>query len=650
MKINYFVISLCLVMALCSRVNASGPGTTSANFLKLGAGARPAGMGGAFAASADDINALYWNPAGLALVDSPEAGLTHNDIGEGLRLEAAAFAMPVKRLKGSLAAGFTMFTVDGIQGYDAGGAKTGTLGAYDKQITFGYGLNLAPGFSAGLALKAITEKLDSYEASACAGDAGLLYRLGPAEQRFPGGVTLGLTLRNAGTAMKFIEESSSLPSILCAAAAYETTVWGGKLITELDYNRPNDNDAFCSAGAEYSVNDLVCLRLGYETKDDLAGGMRAGVGFKAGNLGLDYAFLPRGEFGAGHRLSLTLKLGRDYAGAIALDKIEKQFRRGVRYYGKGDLVNAHGEFRKVLLVAPGHKGAKEYLARSEIRIAEVEDIKGVREHLAAGERYYRQGRLGDAQAEFDSVLAATPGNKEAADYTVKIKAAMKTLAETAFQRGVKQYEGGEYAKSLETMNEVLVLDPEHAGAKEYSSLGGEKLGRVEKLKIKLREDEEKLKAESERAAAYNEGIIHFEQKNWKQAALKFGEAAVRDPSDEKTAEYLARARAMVSAEYLAAAKKAYAGGRLAEALEQLKGSLSYQPGNREAGILRGEIIARQAKDNTEKAFVCNKEALRAYSGGGLGKAIELWKKALELDPGMDEARISLERAEKENRK
>ncbi len=30
-------------------------------------GARPMGMGGAFTAVADDANAPYWNPAGLAL-------------------------------------------------------------------------------------------------------------------------------------------------------------------------------------------------------------------------------------------------------------------------------------------------------------------------------------------------------------------------------------------------------------------------------------------------------------------------------------------------------------------------------------------------------------------------------------------------------
>jgi long-chain fatty acid transport protein len=45
------------------------------SFAILGAGARPAGMGGAFTALADDASAASFNPAGLALLVKPEASL-----------------------------------------------------------------------------------------------------------------------------------------------------------------------------------------------------------------------------------------------------------------------------------------------------------------------------------------------------------------------------------------------------------------------------------------------------------------------------------------------------------------------------------------------------------------------------------------------
>ncbi len=49
-------------------------GTTAAEFLLLGAGARGTALGGSFAAIATDISALYYNPAGAALIE--KAGLT----------------------------------------------------------------------------------------------------------------------------------------------------------------------------------------------------------------------------------------------------------------------------------------------------------------------------------------------------------------------------------------------------------------------------------------------------------------------------------------------------------------------------------------------------------------------------------------------
>ena len=38
-------------------------GTYAADFLNIGVGARPAAMGGAFVAVADDPTAFFWNPA-----------------------------------------------------------------------------------------------------------------------------------------------------------------------------------------------------------------------------------------------------------------------------------------------------------------------------------------------------------------------------------------------------------------------------------------------------------------------------------------------------------------------------------------------------------------------------------------------------------
>ena len=47
-------------------LNAQEAGT-ELDFMSLGAGARPAGVGGSFTSIADDANSVYWNQAGCVL-------------------------------------------------------------------------------------------------------------------------------------------------------------------------------------------------------------------------------------------------------------------------------------------------------------------------------------------------------------------------------------------------------------------------------------------------------------------------------------------------------------------------------------------------------------------------------------------------------
>ena len=85
-------------------------GTTAAQFLKIGIGARSIGMGGAFTAVADDISALYWNPAGLARMGGGQASFNHVNWIADVQYEAASAAVAVDGL-GTLAVGFSATNV-----------------------------------------------------------------------------------------------------------------------------------------------------------------------------------------------------------------------------------------------------------------------------------------------------------------------------------------------------------------------------------------------------------------------------------------------------------------------------------------------------------------------------------------------------------
>ena len=64
--------------------NVSKTGTSAANFLRIGVGARALSMGGAFVALADDPTAAYWNVAGLAKLERDGVAFTHTDWVAGI--------------------------------------------------------------------------------------------------------------------------------------------------------------------------------------------------------------------------------------------------------------------------------------------------------------------------------------------------------------------------------------------------------------------------------------------------------------------------------------------------------------------------------------------------------------------------------------
>src|ERR1019366_2348535 len=158
--------ALFLVFALSSAAHAADPGTTSANFLKLGIGPRATAMGEAQVGLADDVYATYWNPAGLAQLQNREAGFVQTQYFQDIQSQYAAYAHPHPTL-GTLAGSFTYFNVGKFDAFDAGGQPTGQVGAADAAFAFSYARPLYKNrrmdsqLSVGATAKYIQERLDT---------------------------------------------------------------------------------------------------------------------------------------------------------------------------------------------------------------------------------------------------------------------------------------------------------------------------------------------------------------------------------------------------------------------------------------------------------------------------------------------------------
>lgn len=298
-KVFFVLNSACLIFLFARPAQAGGPGSSTANFLGIGVGARAIGLGEAYTAVANDVYATYWNPAGLSRLSTNEVGFMHSQLVEGLTYEYGALGVPLK--VGVLGANFGYFSYGSIEGFNSHGSSLGALQkSYDTFGSLSYGLPLGNRLSLGLTGKYIYKRLASQSASTLATDLGLQYKT-PLE-----GLTLGAVIQHLGGKLTFVQQGNSLPETYKIGAAYRK----GMALIALDIQKPKDQQPFLTSGLEITPAKWLALRGGWNTQDNVGPGFRVGAGFNLNQkLTLDYAFLPFGTFGDTHRISLTFRWG-----------------------------------------------------------------------------------------------------------------------------------------------------------------------------------------------------------------------------------------------------------------------------------------------------------------------------------------------------
>lgn len=135
---------------------ALAPVRAFANFIDNGAGARAMGMGHAYTAVSDDINAVHYNPAGLAGLTRPELLVSHSKLLVGLQDDSniaanyVAYAHPVEG-KGVFTAAYNDTTLEEFYrertirlGYAREMSKTLRLGATLKILNKSFGIGGDP--------------------------------------------------------------------------------------------------------------------------------------------------------------------------------------------------------------------------------------------------------------------------------------------------------------------------------------------------------------------------------------------------------------------------------------------------------------------------------------------------------------------------
>jgi len=293
-----------LAIAVTSGAWAGNPGDSGLLSLRMGIGAREAAMGETGVASSEGAAAVYWNPANNVFSDF-ETGLVlqhHRYLGL-FNHESAAVAHRVG--KGVIGVIFMGFYSDALDRYgdEPVGVPEGTFKPYDVSLGVSYAHPLGESFAVGMTAKLLYEKIDLYS------DTGFAFDFFLTHKAMIEGLVFGASATNLGGDMNLNAEPFRLPTAVRVGAAWTPTgeFLQEKLTVTGDVVFPNDSTEKAHVGAELRIIPEFALRGG--TRINYTNqGFTAGAGFRAGVLGVDYAYEESTVegFDDGHKFSLNL--------------------------------------------------------------------------------------------------------------------------------------------------------------------------------------------------------------------------------------------------------------------------------------------------------------------------------------------------------
>ena len=310
-------------------------GTTAAQFLKLGVGARSIALGGAYVTEASDLSAMYWNVAGLGTMQGSSAQFAYTQYVQDINYSFAAVGVSLGNA-GTIGASL-IFLDSGempVRTIDRPDGTGEQFRVTDFALQLSYGKQLTDRFSIGGSAKFIQERIWHSTASSIAFDVGTLFTTPYPRLR------LGASFSNFGPKMRmrgrdimfstdpspgqdgnveivnseFTTDSHPLPLLFRVGLSWDAVATSDhRVMLSTDAAHPNDNSQYVNLGMEYSFRSLISLRTGYRNLFEVDG--EQGLTFGGGldlridrNLRarFDYAYADFGRLSQTHWFTVDL--------------------------------------------------------------------------------------------------------------------------------------------------------------------------------------------------------------------------------------------------------------------------------------------------------------------------------------------------------
>lgn len=284
-------------------------------FLRISPSARASALGGSFVSNTDDVDVIFYNPAGIGYLNEDPISFSFVKHLLDINLTSLSFSTEFENI-GRFATGIMYINYGSFEKSDEFGNRSGEFGAGELAAIIGYSNQIDEKFFYGINSKIIYSKLADYSSSAFAFDLGFNYSF-PEEM-----LSIGFSVLNLGKQLSnYVNTKEDLPLdiILGISKRLERT----PIRLSIDFHNLNDKvNSFTqrfksyNLGVEITLSNVLEIRLGYDNqrRKDLKIGTTAGLaGFNFGfganisSYKFNYSFSSYGLVGALHRIGISTK-------------------------------------------------------------------------------------------------------------------------------------------------------------------------------------------------------------------------------------------------------------------------------------------------------------------------------------------------------
>ncbi len=589
------VILVAFVLLSCTPLYAhEGNGGATSPF-ELGAGCRIISMGGVAATNWGDSYILFWNPAGLHVLDRGEVDLFHTSLlDESINYSALVLSYPIIDV-GVVSLGAVQLRVGGIDRRDADNREIGgDLENIQTRYLLGYSRNIYRGMALGMNFKVDRFVQGPYVANGFGFDAG--FGMTSAVTSYPvDEIRFGAAITNMlEPKITLVSEEVGDPISFRLGVSALRSISKDRLLVAFDMHKSRYSDTQFHIGAEYLVRELLAVRIGLE--NDIP---TFGLGFDLRYFVFDYAYRST-DLDGNHLFSLTYRFGRS----------------------RSERLEARQEQRDLEI----QREIEEKVRGFEGQFIDTALLRG-EEHMTAGE-------YEEAAEEFNRVLLFSPDHEEA-----KLKSALARGSILA-ARGDSLMQAGRPAEALFAYRQAEEFIPD-----------GRIGSRIEECEIQITEVEDRLRVVEQ---IFTQALEYYTNRHWFEAVSRFDKVLELDQGHALANEYRAKAKAKIQIEHNLAIKRIsrlISEQKYIDAAEELRAALERHPADpiflerlgevQELRTKKEQLVSAERAVQVPRARpAANSEELRPkyergiklFTRSDFRNAIIVWEEVWELDP------------------